>query len=364
MKILVAVTDYSKPNKKDTHYFVQVRNLYYQKVGIDVSVLNFSAKEDYVVNGIQVYSLNSYIKHLRSENFNLLVCHAPNIRNHYIFLKKYENDFKRIVFFFHGHEVLDTGKVYSKPYDYVKDSSFISKLSRSAYDRLKLYLWKHYFMSLSYKSYFIFVSNWMKEEFYKWTKISDEYLSHRAFICYNSIGEVFEKEKYNVKGEKIYDFITIRSNIDGSKYAIDIVNNLAFSNPKFKFLVVGKGDYFSYNEKAPNLIWKDELLNHCEIIECLNKSRCALMPTRTDAQGLMMCEMASFGVPVITSDIPVCLEVFFGFNNVRFINNEKQNTNLEVLLNELCSIDLNDINKKYYSINTVAKEVKLFEKFV
>ena len=30
------------------------------------------------------------------------------------------------------------------------------------------------------------------------------------------------------------------------------------------------------------------------------------MPTRTDAQGLMMCEMAAFGIPLITSNIPVC----------------------------------------------------------
>ena len=64
-------------------------------------------------------------------------------------------------------------------------------------------------------------------------------------------------------------------------------------------------------------------MNHDEIVEMLNLSRYALMPTRTDAQGLMMCEMAAFGIPVITSDIPVCHEVFDGFKNVFFISNDE-----------------------------------------
>ena len=45
------------------------------------------------------------------------------------------------------------------------------------------------------------------------------------------------------------------------------------------------------------------------------------MHTRTDAQGVMMCEMATFGMPLITSDISVCHEVFDGFNGVGFISN-------------------------------------------
>ena len=34
------------------------------------------------------------------------------------------------------------------------------------------------------------------------------------------------------------------------------------------------------------------------------------MPTRADAQGVMACEMATFGIPLITSNIDVCKEVF------------------------------------------------------
>jgi glycosyltransferase involved in cell wall biosynthesis len=56
------------------------------------------------------------------------------------------------------------------------------------------------------------------------------------------------------------------------------------------------------------------------------------MPTRTDAQGLMMCEMAAFGIPVITSDIPVCHEVFDGFSNAYFISNDDKKENLNKYL--------------------------------
>ena len=76
-------------------------------------------------------------------------------------------------------------------------------------------------------------------------------------------------------------------------------------------------EYFDIYEKAKNIEWLDKTCNHNEIIKLLNEAKCALMPTRTDAQGLMACEMATFGIPLITSDIPVCHEIFDEFKNVR-----------------------------------------------
>ena len=122
--------------------------------------------------------------------------------------------------------------------------------------------------------------------------------------------------------EKKYDFVTIRSVLDGSKYAVDIVNDIAKLNPQKKFLLVGKGLFFNYIPKADNLDWVDERISHQKMIELLNSAKCALMPTRTDAQGVMMCEMATFGMPLITSDIPVCHEVLDGWEGVAFISNE------------------------------------------
>ena len=147
--------------------------------------------------------------------------------------------------------------------------------------------------------------------------------------------------------------------MDGSKYCIDLVNQLAFANRDLKFLVVGKGEFFSHYEKAPNITWMNQTMNHQEIIQYMQKSRCALMPTRTDAQGLMMCEMASTGMPLITSDIPVCHEVFDEFNNVALINNESVNTDLSVLLEKLERNLPFSKNEKYYNQKTSQKEIDL-----
>ena len=70
------------------------------------------------MDGIKVISLKSY----KNDNtkYDVLVLHAANIRNHYKFLKKYGQKFSRLLFFFHGHEVLKINEVYPKPYDYVR----------------------------------------------------------------------------------------------------------------------------------------------------------------------------------------------------------------------------------------------------
>ena len=148
-------------------------------------------------------------------------------------------------------------------------------------------------------------------------------------------------------------------------YRIDIINELAKRNPQHKFLLVGKGKYFDIYEKAKNIEWLDKTCNHDEIMKLLNESKCALMPTRTDAQGLMACEMATFGIPLITSDIPVCHEIFDDFKNVEFINNDsigKENV-IEKYNKILKQMDFKK-NTKYYNKNTSEKEIEIFRKIL
>ena len=366
MKILVAVSNYSLPGKKNSHFFVQVRNLYYKehRDNIEINVLNFNTKIDYSIDGIQVYCLKTYKNKLINQKYDLLVSHQPNIKNHYFFFKKYEKKFKKLVFIFHGHEVLNVNKVYSLPYFFTNQSSFFRTTIQKFYDRFKLSLWHSYFPKLTNKSHFIFVSEWMYNEFLKWTKISPNTINNCYSITYNCIGSLFEKENYDYTSKKKYDFITIRGNLDGSKYCIDIVNQIAKYNPEFHFLIIGMGQFFKYYEKASNIEWINTLLTHDEIINYLNLSRCAFMPTRTDAQGLMMCEMATFGIPLITSDIPVCSEIFNSFNNVKYINNQDNKIMLKPILEKLESEIPYKKNTKFFSINTTEKELQLFEKII
>jgi len=201
----------------------------------------------------------------------------------------------------------------------------------------------------------------MYDMFIKFIKINPIEIEKRTHIIYNCIGEVFEDSQYNNKHTKVYDFITIRNMLDKSKYGIDIVTRIAENNPQYKFCVVGKGEFYKYNNKPNNLIWIDKNLSHEEIITYLNQSRCALMPTRADAQGVMACEMATFGIPLITSDIDVCKEVFEGFKNVAFIDNDNEYIDIEPILKKLESIGEIKKNEKYCAKNTVHKEIELFK---
>src|SRR5699024_7946046 len=156
----------------------------------------------------------------------------------------------------------------------------------------------------------------------------------------------------------------IRNNLDGSKYSIDIVTDIAKKNPSYHFCVIGKGFFYEYNHKPKNLTWIDKSLRHEEIIGYLNQSKCALIPTRLDAQGVMACEMATFGIPVITSNIDVSTEVFDEFLNVGFISNHEQNDHVDYLFHELVKGVPYKKNDKYFSRNTTLKEVQLFENLI
>lgn len=362
MKILVLATDYPKLDGSLDCFYIHSRNKWYFQKGIDVSVLSFGAENDYEIDGIKVYTLETYKNELKDLEYDILLSHAPNLRNHYRFLRKYDEDFDNIIFFFHGHEVLITSEIYPKPYIYDKKKSSISGVASKAYDKFKLLVWREYFKKIAYKSQFVFVSNWMYEMFIKYVKIAPKIIEGRKHIIYNCIGERFENISYEIDVEKEYDFITIRNNLDGSKYGIDIVNRIAENNPQYKFCVVGKGEFYKYNKKPNNLEWINKNLTHEEIIFFLNKSKCALLPTRTDAQGVMACEMATFGIPLITSNIDVCKEVFEGFKNVAFIDNNEENIDVRPILKELESLEKEEKNKKYFVENTVGEEIKLFKR--
>lgn len=361
MNVLVLVEDYPSDNSQALMY-VHVRNKYYQKHGIGVTVLNFRCKCDYEYDGINVISLNSYKENIDKYNENILLCHAANIKHHYLFLNKYEKYFKKIIFFFHGHEILKLNEIYPKKYKWQK-SQTMKRVFRSLYDRFKLLLWRKKLPKLLNKSHLIFVSNWLYERFLYYVHINPIKLEGHVSIINNSVGHTFEVENYDYKAVKKYDFITIRGNgLDGSKYGVDIVYNLAKKYSDLKFLIIGHGKFFDYNKKLENIEFIDKNLKHSEMINFLNDSRCAILPTRQDTQGVMTCEVATFGIPTITSNISVCREIFDGFENVRLINNDNiDEFNLSKILSDLEKNLPYQKNNKYFQENTINLEIEIFK---
>lgn len=356
MKILVLATDYPDDKGGLNLAYIRTRNVLYHENGENITVINFSTDHSYMIDGIEVLSFCDFKKR-HNFDFDLLIFHAPNLRNHYLFLIKYGKFFKKKVFFFHGHEVLKLNEVYSTPFPYVRRNKIKEKF-QDVYDNIKFKFWRNYFNNNYASSYFIFVSNWMKDEFLKWIAPKSHVLENRNFITYNCIGKFFEDNTYDSSSVKKYDFVTIRANLDGSKYCVDIVNDLAWENPDLKFLVVGKGEFFNHYKKAPNLYWISKRLNHSEMKDILNSSRIALMPTRTDAQGVMMCEMAAFGMPLITSDIPVCHEVFNNYPGVAFIDNtDYKNIDIKNMSSKISGTAIKD--NRYFNSKVGIEELEI-----
>ncbi len=357
-KLLVAVADYPNPDGGVKLMYVHVRNKSYHENGADVTVLNFKTNNDYVIDGIKVISLKTYLK--SKQNFDMLISHAPNIRNHYRFLKKNQKKFNKLLFFFHGHEVEKITRVYPEPYFFNKKNIFRKSLQK-CYDNLKLKLWHSYLPKLANKSSFIFVSNDFKNIAMNFLKLSEEDLNKNVHVINNSVGKIFEEQTYNADCEKEYDFISIRSTMDDATYCVDLVTEFAKKYPQYKFLVIGKGNFYKHVKKPENVTWVNTHLSHEDMLNKIDSAKCALMPTRKDTQGVMSCELVTYGIPLITSGIPICEEVFDGISNVKFIDNNPDKVDLENVYTNLLSNLHCDKPTKYSYVNTILKEEKLIK---
>ncbi len=351
MRILVAAAAYPTPDGKRPLYYVHSRNLCYRDAGIDVTVLNFAAEQPYVYDGIPVITMKTFVQ---EQPFDMLICHAANLRNHFLFLLKYKKKFPKTVFFFHGHEVLRLNRFYPKPYEYVQRPR-THAVFQDLYDAVKLFVWRHYFQKNIEHIRMVFVSRWIFEHFLEETKLTEKDLQGHWAIISNGVGRFFEENAYTPTTAET-DFITIRNNFDGSTYCLDVVTRLARENQQYRFLVIGKGQFFDHTDVPSNLKVMKTELSHGDMEKYLNSARYALMPIRQDTQGLMSCELATYGLPLITSDIEVCHMVFETCPHVAFISND--NPDLVAATEQLGEAN-NDIKwDQYLARNTIQKEIE------
>ena len=160
----------------------------------------------------------------------------------------------------------------------------------------------------------------------------------------------------------MFDFITIRNNMDSSTYCIDLVCKLAEKNPKLKFLIIGKGKIFEHIHKPNNVTWINDFLQHNEMLKRIDSAKCALMLTRRDTQGVMSCELATYGIPLITSDLSVCHEIFDGLDNISYISNDIDKVDLKKIYENVMETMNNKKILSYNYENTVKKEEDLILK--
>lgn len=332
--------------------YIHSRNLKYVE-HFNVNVLSFRSEKNYIYEGINVITLKSYIE--SEKQYDLLISHAPNIKNHVKFINEYSDSFEKIIFVIHGHEVLQLNKYYPENYKYNK--SHLKKAFQSVYDIYKLKVLSKFFNKLltQNKITFFFVSSWMKEHFLKNIKINFDFIEKNSRIIFNAANQAFIHNKYRYdKDNYLADFISIRP-LDQPKYGIDLIIEYARNNPSMSFHIYGKGEYFNHHPIPENVKVIKSFIEQRDIPNLLNKYKCALMPTRLDSQGVMVCEIATYGMPCITSDIQICREMLGDFPNVTFIPNSKFGFSKHHIFTE---INFNDLSKKFHDFNTVSKEIE------
>lgn len=321
MKILVICQDYPNSRHKDITAFVHTRNLYYRQLGHDVDVMSFASRETYEWDGFRVFQEKDLLVDSLTK-YDICVFHAPNLRNAMRFIYVNRRRFNKICLVIHGHEFLNWYTYLPEPF--VFDRSIRQRLRRFAqkyYDRIKLKVWARFFRSLRESTLgVIFVSQWMKDHAEMGMKVKFDSLAVKTAIIHNPIHPAFTQSLYQTPSVPRADFITVRS-FDNPKYGVDLVVEIARRNPKYTFHLYGRGRYFDFIAPPSNLTVFNEKFKQPDLPPLFAQYRCGLLPTRQDTQGVLMCEMAAFGMPLLSSNLEICREMVGDFKNVDFFSN-------------------------------------------
>jgi glycosyltransferase involved in cell wall biosynthesis len=316
LKIVVVVQDYPSLARPTTTAFVHSRNLWYSAQGVEVVVASFACKTPYTFDGIHVAPANRRVLW----GADVIVSHAPNVRNHVRLL--WSRTEAPVVFFFHGFEVLKTNRYYPRPFSFQqRRSDPWRRLAVGAYDAVKVRVLRRFLQrKRGDRARFVFVSDWMRRAFSACVPGGESIIDGRNSVIPNAVHPTFERQRYRPPREPLADFVTFRPHTDVPKYAIDLVIDIARRFPNFRFDVYGTGRLPEVLQAPTNLRHIDRMIPQSELAELASSYRAALIPSRLDAQGVTACEMATFGIPTIVSDLPVAREFLEHFPNVGFID--------------------------------------------
>lgn len=354
--LLILVQGYPSEADRYNMAYVHTRLLLYAQAGMRLQVLNFGTPRSYVYEGIEVLSEQAWRR--RGRRADVLISHAPNLRNHLRFLRGPGRRIPRWILVFHGHEVLRRAAYYPAPYPYDRRNRLLWSGPDRIYDRGKLLVWRRLLPGwlAEGRLRLVFVSRWMKQAFLDCVGISPGLVDAHAAVIPNPVHPAFLASRYAPQTPYAADLVTIRP-LDNPKYAVDEVRRLALAHPELRFDVYGRGRFFSHYPPPPNLRWFDRYLPPGEMTALLGRYRAALMPTRLDAQGVMACELASFDMPLLTTDLPVCREMLNGFSRVGFLDGR----DLALQLTDVETKPPTRDRGRFAPEMTVARELELIE---
>lgn len=283
------------------------------KGSLALQVFSFGAATRYEYEGIHVRPAHE----LESERgvFDVVIVHAP-LKAHIRLLRDHTVP---LVVYLHGHEALDRHKYYPRPYTWQWPER-LAWLWKPLRDAVKLRRLRRFLLKHATDLHVITVSDWMRRQLASnlFARINPPI---PLSVIPNAVNTVFEQREYDWNSQKRWDFVSIRP-FDQPKYGVDIVVRCAERNPGLRFLLVGEGNYFRRVRRPANLEVREGFVEPAAIPDILDNARVALLPTRQDTQGVLACECAQYGIPVVSSELPVCREVLEGYPQVFLFANE------------------------------------------
>jgi glycosyltransferase involved in cell wall biosynthesis len=360
MRVLIMTSAYPSGEKPYNLAYVHSRVLHYQQRGWQTQVLSFSAVQPYIFEGVEVSSEDSLDP---SSSYDLVIAHAPNLRHHLRWLMTHAQRWRKMLWVIHGHEVLIQKDYYPPPYPWDPKNKPWRRVIEHAYDHLKVRILGQLIPRWLQRRqlHVIFVSQWIREQFERCVPLPQGIMAGHYTIVPNNLHPAFLNHQRTSQMPFYADFVTIRP-LDELRYSIDVVSELARRYPQFRFDVYGTGRYFEFHPPPPNLTWHQRFLVQAEIPALLDHYRAALMPTRFDTQGVMSCEMASLGMPILTADMAICQEMLGRFQRARFFKTDPLTIDLPALLAEAEAAPVGPLDY-FHDQHTILREIEVIQTF-
>jgi len=279
------------PSKQ--HYasaFVHSRCKVYRKHGHDVLVVVPSRYVNfYKFEGINV--LSGPLQMVKSLSFDpdIICIHAPS--------PKVVNLMRRLgkplVAWIHGSDILITAF-----HHYFPPWNVLAKLRSLRSDILRNLQLRRAF---KYLSAVVYPSRWMHhmaKRYLLWDHPS-------SFIIPNPVDVELFKPISPKQFDQLYiDLISVRS-LEW-KYGLDLAIRAISNDPRIRLTIIGKGSLEKYLRELAtmlrsNVLFITEALEQYKLPSYFASAICFLAPSRTEAQGVSMCEAMACGLPVIAT---------------------------------------------------------------
>jgi len=298
MRILILCRTYPKPQEKNARVFVHARAKIYQNFGSKVQVF-VPSKTTYTYNfeGIKVNegSDEAYLSLLKDFAPEVVAIHSPTYKMSGNPVKMLDRTLKQapVIMWIHGTEAL-----VNAFHNYFAPWKVKAKLKNIIGAPLKIMMLR---LLISKASAVVYVSEWMKN-------IAEQYLSFKHPYSF-TIPNPIDISLFTCKGRDPQNRskgIAVRG-LDW-KYGTDIAIQ-AYSNlEESRLTILGTGSLDAYMHNLAkkcqsNVSFLETPIEHNKMPEIYTEHSYFVAPSRTEAQGVAMCEAMGCGLPAIATNV-------------------------------------------------------------